>query len=208
MNQLDNGVMNVARVEEEKRFAAVGLQVGEVPALIPRGTKLRRIGHSAIKRLPVPEADNYQSPWWVLESDFRKILCTGMRDPAWAARIALAIASGWGGNCRLQVEATLDTPLYAWAGAGRAFPAGAAKESVDAADPRAYWFPDPTITQMFIPGMRYLPRSAARAIWATSFREQRTFPLLIAGSQLAWDGSAFLPRSARAHDHFSPNRKR
>lgn len=183
---LDPSVANASQVTTASRVeAGSGLSFNSPdPVLLPRGTVLCRVGHRSVKGHAVPDADNFMSPWWISNSDFLKLLALGQRDPSWAARVSLAIAEQWGGDCQLQVRVSLGEPLYAWAGKGRAISGSRSGRAVPASDPRAYWFPDASITQLYIPGLKYMPRSRAGALWFTAFQQRQSFPLLIAGTQL------------------------
>lgn len=145
---------------------------------------LCRIGHRSIKGHAVPDADNFMSPWWISSSDFLKLLALGQRDPSWAARVSLAIATQWGGDCQLQIRVSLHEPLYAWAGRGRAISSGRSAQAVPASDSHAFWFPDASITQLYIPGLRTMPGGRAGALWYVVFQNRQSLPLLIAGTQL------------------------
>jgi hypothetical protein len=134
---IDPGIANASLVASTRVEAGSGLSFNSPdPVLLPKGTALCRIGHRSVRRQAVPEADNFMSPWWILRSDFSKILALGQRDPSWAARVSLAIAEQWGGDCRLQVQASLGEPLYAWAGPGRAISGNRCARAVPANDPR------------------------------------------------------------------------
>lgn len=151
--------------------------------LLPRGSVLCRVGHAVVRRVPVPEADNYMSPWWISEADFLKILALGQRDAAWAARVALAIAEQWGGDCSRLVRVVLAEPLYAWRGQGRRISGGRTARAVPAHDPRAYWYPDASIRQLYIPGLRRMAAGRSCALWAAAFVQRQCLPLLLAGQQ-------------------------
>ena len=201
---LDPRVTNSGQVSGGRSDAIAGLYINSaVPVLLPTGTVLCRIGHRTVNGHEVPEADNYRSPWWVSQADFGRILAVGQRDPGWAGRVALAISDKWGGDCRLQVAVLLGEPLYAWAGSGRPISGGKDPIAVHASDPRAYWFPDPAITQYHIPGLSRIPSGRSGALWFSAFQRRHVLPLLFAGRQSdLQSGNAFGERSAFAPGHY------
>lgn len=196
---VDPSVANASELTEIARAeAGAGLAFDAPgPLLLARGSVLCRIGHAVVRRVPVPEADNYMSPWWISEADFFRILALGQRDPAWAARVALAIAEQWGGDCSRLVRVVLAEPLYAWRGQGRRISGGRTARAVPAHDPRAYWYPDASIRQLYIPGLRGMARGRSGALWATALAQRQCLPLLLAGQQdRLSDGRPFEERAA------------
>ena len=186
MLQVNSLVINASEATEQSRAAAgAGLSFDSAqPVLLPRATVLCRVGHQCVKGVRVPDVDNYMSPWWTHEAVFSKVLSLGQADPSWAVRVAMAIAEEWGGDCRLQMRVVLAEPLYAWSGKGRVISGGRNARAVAASNPRAYWFPDASVTQLFIPGLNFMPRGRPGALWATAFTQRQSTPLLIAGRQL------------------------
>jgi len=203
--QVNSVIFNASETTEQSRVAAsAGLSFDSAhPVLLQRATVLCRVGHQCVKEVRVPEVDNYTSPWWTREVDFLKMLSLGQSDPSWAARVAMAIAEEWGGDCRLQMRVVLAEPLYAWSGKGRVISGGRNARAVSASDPKAHWFPDASVTQLFIPGLRFMPRGRAVALWATAFAQRQSMPLLIAGRQLdlstgkPFSGKSSLPPGRR-----------
>lgn len=196
---IDSSVANAEQVTPASRAEAGSGLSFNFPdtVLIPRGTVLCRIGHRVVEGIVVPDVDNFMSPWWISSSDFSKILALGQRDPSWAARVSLAIAEKWHADCQLQIRVSLAEPLYAWAGQGRAISASRSPRAVPVSDPRAYWFPDASITQLYIPGLKHMSRGRAGALWFTAFQQRQSFPLLVAGAQLNLQtGQCFVGKDA------------
>lgn len=183
---LDKNIANALQVDSSRAEAGSGLSLSSLdpPELLAKGTALCRVGHGFVRRHQIPDTDNFLSPWWILAPDFQHILGLGQRDPSWAARVALAIAEQWGGDCRFEVRATLAEPLYAWKGQGRVISKNRVARAVMPSDPTAYWFPDASIWQLFIPGLKYCPRGRANALWFTALQQREIVPLLMAGNQL------------------------
>lgn len=181
---LDGSVANASQVTHASRAeAGAGISFSSPdPVLLPRGMELRRIGHRSVRGESVLEIENFMSPWWVSRTDFAKIFAMGQQDAGWAGRVCMAIAEQWGGDCSQEVCVTLREPLYAWMGQGRAISGGRSAVAVPVNDPRAYWFPEASIKQLFIPGLRYMPLGRAGALCFSAFERRATLPLLIAGN--------------------------
>ncbi len=180
---LDKSIANAGEVESSRSQAGEGLSFDSaLPRIVSARSILFRIGHRTVKNQHVPEADNYMSPWWISEADFKKILHLGQSDTSWAARVSLAIAEEWGGDCALQIRVETREPLYAWSGTGRVIGRGRKAVAVSASSPMAYWFPDASIKQLFIPGLKGMKFGQTGALWATAFGDRSASPWLAAGS--------------------------
>jgi hypothetical protein len=220
---LDSSIPNASVLMTSRSEATKGIRQPE-PVLLPCGTRVCRIGHRSLTkqelrsvkpvkvyrtvRTQVPEHKNFESPWWILEPDFNRIARQHQADPAWAARVLLAIAESWGGDCALQISATLTKPLYAWRGSGHAVTLGTGRldlaHAVPVDSPDAYWIPDPDIMQLYIPGLKSPSARGSINFAATVLNDRAVCPLLPAGiGQIGLQtGRPFLSHKALRHDAF------
>lgn len=199
---LDTSIANATEISHTSRtHAGRGISFSSSdPVLLRKGNVLCRIGHKEVKGHAVPEAENFMSPWWITDLDFLKVLTLCQRDASWAARVCLAVAEQWGGDCRIQIRVVLNEPLYAWSGKGRAISGGRSPTAVAVSDPRAYWLPEASVTQLYIPGLRYMPRGRCGALWFTAFQNRQSLPLLVAGTQISpQSGKPFAGQEALPH---------
>lgn len=165
---------NAGAVDEASRHAAGrGLQVQALRTL-PVGTRLYRVGDLA-------KGPNYGSPWWMEKSALDRIMAKGQRDPAWSARVLLAISDAWGSDCGLQLSAQTEAPLQAWAGEGRILTWDG--KATSAGDPLGYWFPEAGIVQLYIPGLA--DAQAGCPLWQRVLGQRAAVPFLVAGNQVS-----------------------
>lgn len=171
--------------EASRRAASRGLQVQALRTL-PVGTRLYRVGDLA-------RGPNYGSPWWMEKSALDRIMGKGQRDPAWAARVLLAIADAWGSDCGLQLSAQTEAPLLAWSGEGRTITRDG--KATSAGDPQGYWFPEAGIVQFYIPGLA--DGEAGCPLWQRVLGQRAAVPFLVAGNQASLNsGRPFQPAGA------------
>lgn len=205
--QLDSGVLNHHWINQQSKLEAEkGLELKpETPILLSANTKLVRVGHMTQHGKPVPASRNFCSPWWMHVQSFKNILALSMKDSRWAARVSNAVAEVWGVDCALQINAALKRPLYAWCGPGR--PLDKSGKAVAHDDAAAFWFPDPKITQLYIPGLDDWQRHQAGPLWHTVFEQRGIGPMLSAGTQknLA-NGLLYADKEALRQDHFKTGR--
>jgi hypothetical protein len=160
---------------------------------LPAGTTLYRIGSTRRFGEAIPAHANFESPWWMQENDFHRILNAGFQDTSWAARIFPAIASAWGTECDLQVSVKTRFDLCAWIGAGKAIDFEG--QAVNDSDPAGYWFPDEGLRQLYIPGLRE-PCHGHPGLWRYAFTNRSTEPWLPIGAQNNLvTGKSYIPRA-------------
>lgn len=190
MRESGTRAVNAADVDDASRRAAqVGLTVTDSkPVLLPVGTVLCRTGHEKVKGKDHPVAANFASPWWSTEADYSKVFQRNEQDPTWAARLVFAISSEWKGDCHLQCRVRLAQPLLAWRGFGRAISGGPKSELAE-------WCPDPSVRQLYIPGLGSRPLARRAPLFITAFASREHFPLLFAGNQVNLNtGIRYKPR--------------
>ena len=192
-SELESNVVNaVAFTTNARAKAEDGVRLIAI-RLLPAGTVLYRIGSTKKFGTTLPVDSNFESPWWMRKNEFDRILTKGLQDTAWAARVLPAIATAWGTECDLQVCVKTEVDLYAWIGEGKAIDYGGS--AVSDADDAAYWFPEKDLLQLYIPGLKELPRGRTK-LWQSVFGARSIDPWLPIGTQknLATDKS-YVPRA-------------
>jgi hypothetical protein len=171
------GAVNAAFFDASaRRDAERGATVLAVQRL-PAGSTLYRIGNSAARHAD----DNFSSAWWLRLQELELILRKGQRDTAWAGRVMLAIAEAFGSRCDLQISVQTTCDLDAWLGAGKALSKHG--QALPHDDPNAYWWPEPGLTQLYVPGLRQVLPGHSSALWRSAFSARQRDPWLPIGQQ-------------------------
>ena len=114
------------------------------------------------------------SPWWIAQADFEEISRRASASGSALSDVWRqhgAIARQWGGSCDLVVKAKIVGSLTAFIGPGTIQDMRKDDETASPSDDQPLWVPPPTITQVFIPGLRDKTSDGTTSIVAVALDE-------------------------------------
>ena len=138
------------------------------------GTKIYKIGHRTVKGRTLSNDEVLTSPWWIAEADFEEISRRASASGSALSDVWRqhgAIARQWGGSCDLVVKAKIVGSLTAFIGPGTIQDMRKDDETASPSDDQPLWVPPPTITQVFIPGLRDKTSDGTTSIVAVALDE-------------------------------------